>query len=159
MTQVKNPRKSKRSGHAVIETTLLAPWIFFLFIGAFDFGFYAYSLISVENAARIAALRMTSSYSFYEQALVDTAPLEFQACTDVRDELQGMLFDVAPAADCAAAPLIVQVQGFTDSENKPAMRVTVTFDTIRLFPIPGVLAGKMTITRIAEMRVFGDKVT
>ena len=45
----------------MIEVTLMAPWIFFLFVGVLDFGFYAYAFISTENAARAAVLLTSKS--------------------------------------------------------------------------------------------------
>jgi Flp pilus assembly protein TadG len=42
-------------GHAMLEAALLLPWVLFLFVGAFDLGFYNYALISTQNAARVAA--------------------------------------------------------------------------------------------------------
>ncbi len=39
-------RDRRRRGGSMIEFCLLLPWYIFLFVGAFDFGFYAYSLIS-----------------------------------------------------------------------------------------------------------------
>ena len=50
----KTGSRRKRRGSALIELTLLSPWILFLFIGIVDLGFYSYALISVENATRIA---------------------------------------------------------------------------------------------------------
>ena len=29
----------------MVEVALLSPWIFFLFVGIFDFGFYAFAVI------------------------------------------------------------------------------------------------------------------
>ena len=45
------PRKSARGG-AILELVLMAPWIFFLFIGVLDWGFYASALISLESGVR-----------------------------------------------------------------------------------------------------------
>lgn len=50
------PARSRESGQAVIEATLLAPWILVLFLGIFNVGIYSYSLSSAENALRIASL-------------------------------------------------------------------------------------------------------
>src|SRR2546423_163871 len=47
-------------GSAFIEFLLLFPMLFFLFIGAFDMGFLSYALIGTQNAARIAALYVSS---------------------------------------------------------------------------------------------------
>ena len=149
-------RTSRRRGHAIVEATLIAPWIFFLFVGVLDFGFYAYSLVSVENAARAAALETGASYWYYAQALKDPTPVITVACMDVRDELRAMPNYSQMPVDCSAAPLIVQVQPFLDSEGKAALRVSVTYETIPLIPIPGLVTGKLTATRVAEVRVFGD---
>src|SRR5215813_10372427 len=46
----------KTRGAAMMELALLSPWIIFLFIGALDWGFYAVSLITLENASRVAAV-------------------------------------------------------------------------------------------------------
>src|SRR5712691_6473405 len=51
---VRKHTKSKR-GSSMVEFCLMAPWILFLFMGTFDFGFYAYAIICTENAARVAA--------------------------------------------------------------------------------------------------------
>ena len=39
----------------------MLPWYIFLFVGAFDSGFYAYGLIATSNAARIAATYCSAS--------------------------------------------------------------------------------------------------
>ena len=55
--QVRGDRSE--SGNSVVEVALMAPWIFFLFVGVFDFGFYAYAGICMENAARILPSKST----------------------------------------------------------------------------------------------------
>jgi len=139
-------RKGRR-GHAVVETVLIAPWIFFLFVGVLDFGFYSYALIAVENATRVAALGAGTSSS--------AATDQTQACTYVREELRCVPnFSSLPAA-CDALDLIVNVQALTDAEGDDAVRVTVTYRTIPMIPIPGLVTGRFTITRSAETKVFG----
>jgi Flp pilus assembly protein TadG len=145
-------RASRRRGHAIVETTLIAPWIFFLFVGLLDFGFYAYGLISVQNAARVAALTAgTSSGAAINQA---------RACHVARDELQWMpnLRNLAPTYDCSASPLKVDINtdpNYMDADGSPATWVRVTYDTIQLIPIPGLVMGKTTISRRVEMRIYG----
>src|SRR5260370_16771519 len=51
----------REHGHAIIEVTLMAPWIFFLFVGTLDFGFYSYAIIATQNAARIAVMRTSQT--------------------------------------------------------------------------------------------------
>jgi Flp pilus assembly protein TadG len=152
----RSSRASRRRGHAIVELSLMMPWIFFLFVGALDFGFYAYAMISVENATRVAALGASMS----ESAASDYD----QACRYVRDELS-RLPNVAGKIDgCGVAPLKVQVtrvvaadSGVAPVLNPPpgAARVTVTYDTLPLIPIPGLMTGKLTIMRTAEMRITG----
>jgi len=134
-------------GHAVVETALIAPWIFFLFVGVLDFGFYAYSLIAVENATRVAALGAGTSNS----ARTD----QTQACTYVREELRHLPNSSSLPTACDALDLIVNVQALTDAEGDDAVRVTVTYRTIPMIPIPGLVTGRLTITRSAETKVFG----
>ncbi len=128
-------------GHSVIEVALLAPWIFFLFVGLFDFGFYAHALISTENAARAAALAAASG----------TNP----PCSCAWRELQGVANSASLPSGCNSAPLVVTVTPFTDSEGYAATRVTVAYQPIPLIPIPGLLQGQMTINRTVQMRMFG----
>ena len=47
--------RPRQRGSALVEISLLAPWILFLFVGMFDMGMYTYSMIGVENAVRVAA--------------------------------------------------------------------------------------------------------
>lgn len=141
--QTDGGKTKRRAGSALVEVTLLAPWVFFLFIGVLDFGFYAYSIISTQNAARAAAL-YTSSNSF-------SAGSQAMACQYVKGEMVA-LPNVDPASACLSGNLIVAAQSVTGPDGSPATRIIVTYQTIPMIPIPG-LAGQMTITRIAEMRV------
>lgn len=61
----------------MVEIALLGPWIFFLFIGVFDSGFYAYATISVEGAVRAAASRTAQdTISQTQQIACDAATAE-----------------------------------------------------------------------------------
>jgi Flp pilus assembly protein TadG len=60
MAQKRMPA-SRRSGNSIIEVTFMMPWLLFLFVGVFDFGFYAYALIATQNAARAAAVHNSIS--------------------------------------------------------------------------------------------------
>jgi hypothetical protein len=51
----KRDRKARR-GTSTIEFSMMMPWFVFLFVGAFDWGFFAHALISTQSAARVAAL-------------------------------------------------------------------------------------------------------
>jgi Flp pilus assembly protein TadG len=138
-------RKRCRRGHAVIEVALLAPWIFFLFIGAVDLGFYNYAIISTENAARVAVE--------YTSASSAKATDSVGACTYVLAELNSMS-NVQGLSTCTSLPVTVTATQVAGPDGAQASSVAVTYQTILMFPIPG-LAGQFTITRVAEMRL-GD---
>jgi Flp pilus assembly protein TadG len=136
---------SRERGHAVVEVAFLAPWIFFLFAGVFDFGFFAYAFISTENAARVAALYTSSGTDF----AADSAG----ACGYVLDELRPMINVGSAVTSCSgSSPVGVTASAFTDADGDLGTKVSVTYQTVQLFPIPGV-AGKMSITRTVQMKV------
>lgn len=135
--------KRRRAGHAVVEITLMMPWIYFLFAGALDMGFYAHALIATTNAARAAALYTSSAPG----AADDSAG----ACDYARPELYGMS-NARTLTGCGAQPLQVTAEAINGIDGAPASRVTVVYQTPQLIPLPK-LPGKLTITKVAEMRV------
>jgi Flp pilus assembly protein TadG len=137
-----------RRGHAIVELSLLMPWLFFLFVGALDFGFYVHSLISVQNAARVAAL--------YTAQCAGTAADQSGACQRVVLELGRMPNASEFVSGCASGPLVVNATEFTDAQGQLASRVEVAYRTVGLIPIPGLLVGQVTMRRTAEVKVFGD---
>src|ERR1035441_6069459 len=90
---------ARERGHAVLETALMLPWVLFLFVGAFDFGFYNYALISTENAARVAA--------WYTSQTATTATDATTACTYALAELSALPNVGAGMTTCNAAPVVV----------------------------------------------------
>ncbi len=155
-------RKSKNagsSGHAVVETALLAPWILFLFVGVLDFGFYAYAAISTENAARVAALYTASTGTLASDAR--------GACQYVVNEMrtlpnvgQGTSCPGSCTGTCTAGPLTVQAEALDGVSGRPlgvdgapASQVTVTYRTLSMIPIPGILAKQFNMRRSVQMRI------
>jgi Flp pilus assembly protein TadG len=148
-----------RRGHAIVETALLAPWIFFLFVGVLDFGFYAYAAISTENAARVAALYTSSTGTLARDA--------HGACQYVVNEMralpnvgQGTSCPSSCTGACTAGPLTVQAQALDGLSGRPlgvdgapASQVTVTYRTISRIPIPGLLPMQLNMTRSVQMRI------
>jgi Flp pilus assembly protein TadG len=132
-------------GHSVIEAALLVPLLIFLFVGAFDMGFYCYDLISVENAVRIAAeYTATSTYT-----AADTG----KACTIALNELASIP-NLAGVSSCGALPLKVSATQITLPEDgSQATQVSVQYQSALFIPIPGLLTNRLTITRIAKMRL------
>jgi Flp pilus assembly protein TadG len=147
MQSNKTNRRSRR-GNAVIEVTLMAPWIFFLFVGVFDLGFYAYAFISTENAARAAVLLTSKS----RVAATDQA----DACAIVLSEMAWAAYGRTVSPTCTTAPLVVNAtfvpQG---SGNSPtdAAQIEVQYTTIPMFPIPGALAGSFVVDRKWQMQI------
>ena len=166
-------RKKNQSGSSIVEVALLSPWIFFLFVGILDFGFYAYAAICTQNAARAVAL-----------AAAQTATASVTPCGAALGEMR-MLPNVGynPAATkcsvVAGAPAVSQttpvnvcIAPLTSTATSPcnlpgaaimcadcepsspasAQFAVVTYQTIPLVPIPGILTGQMTLSRGAEER-------
>jgi len=133
----------REHGHAVIEVSLMAPWIFFLFVGTLDLGFYSYAVIATQNAARVAAAQTSATPT--------TATDNTLACNFALTELN-VLPNTRSLTTCAALPVIVNATSFVDADGATATRVDVTYQTINMIPIPG-LTGQLSITRNAQMRL------
>jgi Flp pilus assembly protein TadG len=131
----------------MVELALLLPWYFFVFVGAFDWGHYAYALISVQNAARVAALRTSSSPGAAADS--DTA------CAYALGELAFVSNVGGALASCNADPLVVTAAAVDGPDHAPASQVSVRYRTPQLIPIPGLLPGRITISRTVRMRVRG----
>jgi Flp pilus assembly protein TadG len=129
----------------MVEFGLLCPWYIFLFIGAFDFGFYSYSLIATQTAARVAGLYCAASLS----AASDSTT----ACSYSLDQLRNMPNVGSGLTTCASAPLVVTAALVTGPDGNNATSVTVAYTTPNLIPIPGILAGHVTISRTVKMKL------
>jgi Flp pilus assembly protein TadG len=136
-------RRFRERGHAVIEISLLAPWIFFLFMGTLDFGFYAYAIISSQNAARVAVMQTSQNST--------TAANSTLACQYALTELNA-LPNTHSLNSCDALPVIVNATQVVDADGANASQVSITYQTINMIPIPG-LTGRLTLTRTAQMRL------
>lgn len=137
-------RRNKKRGSSLIELTLIFPWFLFLFVGIVDCGFFYFTMISVENAARIGA----------EYTSKNTAKAADQvwACSLVRAELSS-LPGVTSTTACTSLPLIVTAASVTGPDSQAASKVTVQFQGGQMIPIPGLLMGRLNITRSVTMRV------
>ncbi len=152
VSQLIAPRKGKaggrsRRGNALIEFSLLMPWYVFLFVGVFDFGFYSYSLIAAESAARVAAL-----YCATDSA---TATDSSTACGYALDQLRNLPNIGYGMSTCAASPLTVTASVWSGPDGNNGTSVTVSYTTPQLIPIPGLLPGQLTINRTVMMPLRG----
>lgn len=137
--------RSGERGHAVMEAALLLPWILFLFVGTFDLGFYYYSLINTENAARVAA--------WYTSQSTSTSTDSTTACTYALAELQIMPNVGTSVTTCSASPVVLSATQVTGTDGSEAAQVTVSYTSPQLIPIPGVLPGQYTFNKTVQMRL------
>jgi Flp pilus assembly protein TadG len=144
----------RESGHAAVEIALMSPWILLLFIAVFNFGFYAYTMIAVENAARVAALHTSGDPL--------TADDSAFACFYALQELRTMpnvgsgvscTAGCAAGSTCTAGPISVRAQRVNAGvDGAPASQVSVTYQGIQLFPLPWLM-GRLNITRVVDMKI------
>ena len=131
---------------------LLLPWYMFLFVGAFDWGYYAHALISTESAARVAGTYAATS----QTTAADTAGV----CTFTLEELR-VVPNIGSSNTCGAGTpvavttaLIGPGQANTNSaDGQLAALVSVQYTTLQLIPIPGLLRNQATFYRTVQMRL------
>lgn len=153
-------RQRRQRGNSFVEFALVAPWFVLLFIGAFDFGFYVYSLNATQTAAREGAFYCSTS----AQAQCSDAASSRQ-CGYALNQLK-MLPNVGSAlTTCntstsvtSSAPVSVVTTSPLTAGNSPdglansSVAVTVVYMTPSLIPIPGILSGQLTIARTVKMK-------
>ena len=123
---------------------MLLPWYIFLFVGAFDWGFFAHGLISTESAARVAALANA----------VDGQPANSTtACTYVLSELRTAVNIAGNLTSCTSLPVIVTATQVSGPDSAPAAQVTVEYQTQQVIPIPGLLNAQYTFYRVVQMKL------
>jgi Flp pilus assembly protein TadG len=143
-----------KKGNAVVEFALIAPLLFPMLLAAFDFGMYAYAFISVQNAARVAAMRNSGG--------PDSAADQESACSMAIEELRGLPnIGSSFQSGCTASPLVVTSVKCSDSiscggstksaDGSVAASVTVAYTMPSVFTFP--IAGPSAITRNAQMKV------
>lgn len=131
-----------------MEAALLLPWVLFLFVGAFDLGFYNYSLINTENAARVAA--------WYTSQSTSTSTDATTACTYALAELSAMPNVGTGVTTCGASPVVVTASQVTGTDGTEASQVTVSYTSPQMIPIPGLLKGQYTFNRTVQMRLVSQ---
>ncbi len=140
-------RLDKRKGSSLIEFSLLMPWYFFLFVGVYDFGFYSYSLIALEDGVRVAAVNASQNSTFAADSVT--------ACTYVLGSLVNLPNIGTAVTTCAASPITVTATygAASGPDGGPMTTVTAVYTSPQLIPIPSLLSGQTTTTRIVKMRV------
>ena len=141
-----NNRRKRQRGGSALEMALLLPWYFFLFVGTFDWGFYAHALISTEAAARTAVVYPSQSSA--------TAAAQADACMLANEEMRIVPnISNSDAPTCPTSPLVVTAAATNGPDNAAASQVTVTYTTLSLIPIPFVLTNQATFYRVVVMRL------
>ena len=144
MKATSNPPR-REHGHAMLEAALLLPWVLFLFVGAFDLGFYNYALISTQNAARVAA--------WYTSQTTSTSTDSTTACTYALAELASLPNVGTSVTTCSASPVVVTASQVTGVDGGLASQVKVSYTSPQLIPLPGALPGQYTFNRTVQMRL------
>lgn len=125
---------------------LMLPWYIFLFVGAFDWGYYAHALISTEAAARTAGIYAASDT--YHAA--DSSGV----CTLVLEELRIVPNVGTNLTTCTSAPVVATTQLLSSgADGQQAAQVAVTYTTLQLIPIPLLLKNQATFYRVVQMRL------
>jgi Flp pilus assembly protein TadG len=178
--------RSRRSGHSVLEFAFFLPFLLFLFVGAFDWGFYSWALISTENAARVAALYTSGSSTTAADSAgaCNIATAEMADAPNVaanpgvsgttlkgggsagslgsgggsggggNNQNSGGSGGSGNLATCSAPPLTVTATSISSgADGAAASQVSITYQTPVLIPIPGLLTGQISITRVVQMKV------
>jgi Flp pilus assembly protein TadG len=144
-------RRVKVRGNAIVETTLMLPWIFFLFVAILDFGFYSYAATGLQNAANAAALVTGGN--------AGTAGATSIACTYAIQELAAMPnsgdFDLATCIAGTNTTLSATATPVTVGALQ-ATQVRVTYQSIPMVPIPGLMMGRLTLSRQVIVPVYGE---
>ena len=162
-------RRRSQGGAAVVETALLMPWLIFLFIGVFDLGFYMYAAICTQSAARAAAIATSQSQSTQTFAIECAAALGelntlpnmggVSTCATssggITNALPIAVLNPPTTLSCTTTPKCADCTAYTCTDPVPptSVQTAVTYQTLPMIPIPGVLTGRVQLTRVAEMRI------
>lgn len=142
---MEHTRKRQRGG-AMLEMAFYLPWIFWFFIGAMDWGFFSYALVSLENAVRVAAAYTSTSST--------TATDSATACTLAIGVLKSLPNIGSSVTTCGgSSPVSVSATSVAGPDGATAAKVSVTYTSVRLVPIPGLLQGRFTWTRSVTVRL------
>ena len=131
----------------------MTPWLIFMFIGAMDWGFYAYAMIATEAAARVGCLYASTSSS----AISDTTSI----CTYALGQLRFMPNVGTGVSTCGgSSPVTVTataVSGASSADGSSSgAQVTVSYLTPVFVPVilkGAVIPAQVTITRTVQMRM------
>ena len=133
----------------------MLPWLVFSFMGTLDLGFSTYALISLQSAARVAAIYASSSYATATDTVAN--PASGEACRYALAEMRnapnvGSSVGTCSSRDPVQLSATLNMPG-SDGTLETAT-VSVTY-TIHLLAIPAIMPSQITITRQAECPLRG----
>jgi len=139
----------RKAGHSAVETALMLPWLVFSFMGTLDLGFATYGLISLESAARVAAI--------YASSTSTTATDTVGACRYALAEMRNAPNVGSNVHSCSAGdPVQLSARLNTPGADGALETVTVSVTyTIHLLAIPVIMPSQITITRQVECPLRG----
>jgi len=143
-------RRKNRAGQSVVEVALMAPWIFFLFVGVIDLGFWCYSLVSFENGTRAAGLYASTHplppSTTQNEVLGLQTQLQKVACAE-------MTYVINIPANCANVTVSIPVTTIYGGNTPDHVSFLVTAPVVPMIPLPGLLqAGN--VSRRVEVAVL-----
>lgn len=151
-TNAPHGRLDTERGNALVEFALVAPLMLLLLLAVVEGGISATAFISVQNAARSAAMRNSGGL---ESATDQTA-----ACEVALSELRG-LPGVPSSGDCTAAPVAVTSAlcaaggpcgaAAASADGQAAVMVSVRYSPPALFRMP--IAVPATVQATSQMRI------
>jgi hypothetical protein len=138
----------------------MAPWLIFMFVGAMDWGFYAYALIATESAARVACLYTSTSTA---DATDSTTACNYAVGQLKRMPNVGTSCATSLGALSTTNPVYVSATYVASgADTNAAAQVSVTYLTPIMIPMflskgsaTPTLPGQVTITRTVQMRIRG----
>ncbi|HWD00236.1 MAG TPA: TadE/TadG family type IV pilus assembly protein [Candidatus Sulfopaludibacter sp.] len=152
-TIIRTAKRRRCRGGSALESAFLLPWLIFLYVGTFDWGYYAHALISTENAARVAG-----NFASYNTG---NASKTSDVCTLAVEELR-IVPNISATQTCGSTQVVnvttaLVGPGQTDTNSlyggDLAAAVSITYTTKQLIPIPGLLKKQATFYRTVRMRV------
>ena len=140
----------------MIEFSLMLPWLIFLFVGSFDWGYYSHALISVESATRVAAL--------YGANAANGNVSQSAACTLVLGEMS-IAPNVGNLTGCTGSIGATQSVILTPTCPAPSsslgnvnyVQIDLYYQTVSLIPIPGILRNSVILHRAVQMPMNGNQ--
>lgn len=138
----------------------MAPWLIFLFVGAMDWGFYAYALIATEAAARVGCLyASTSSTTATDTTTVcqNYALNQLRRMSNVGTSMTSCASGSSVSASSPVGVSATLLSAGTSADGNPAAQVSVTYMTPIFVPVilnrSTVIPRQVTITRTVQMRL------